>query len=470
MSCKPVLSAHKLGKAYRLYRKPQDRLKHMLLGPLGREYGKAFWALRGVSFDLCPGEMLAVIGKNGSGKSTLLQILAGTLKPTEGTLEVQGRIAALLELGSGFHPEFTGRENIFINGAILGLSRREMEERVDDIIAFADIGEFIDQPVKYYSSGMFVRLAFAVTTGLSPDVLLVDEALAVGDIFFKQKCYRRLEQLLDAGTAVVLVTHNMGDVEMFAHKAILLSNGEVYYQGEPSEAVRLYFLLEQQEQEARIAEALKKKQGREKPQSEELTAGDGEWPQLFPVPEDKQVLSGKAVCTGVLITDAEGRPKQVFRNGDEMHVYYEFEVLEDITIPVGGISIRNARDVLVHGKTVLETDTRVPPFVEKGSKLRFHQRVSLEVGPGEYSLEVGLAEILPGMYEQRSFISPQELRNGLARLCHVPEAGQFVVVLRPQGTPAVMTHRGLCNLPGHLELQVAREAGEIGQEKEKKDD
>src|SRR5262249_18991237 len=160
-----------------------------------------FWALRNVSFEVRRGEMIGIIGRNGSGKSTLLQILAGVLQPTTGAMQVSGQVAALLELGSGFNPEFTGREKLFLNGAIICVSRRIIEDRFDEIAAFADIGEFIDQPVKIYSSGMFVRLAFAISTALDPTVLLIDEALAVGDVFFRQKCYQRLETLLANGTA-----------------------------------------------------------------------------------------------------------------------------------------------------------------------------------------------------------------------------------------------------------------------------
>ena len=460
MSCEPVLSVRNVGKAYRLYARPEDRLKHMLLRRWGREYGRAFWAIRGVSFNLCRGEMLAVIGRNGSGKSTLLQMIAGTLQPTEGDIEVRGQVAALLELGSGFNPDFTGRENVYINGAILGLSQEEMEDKIDDIIAFADIGEFIDQPVKYYSSGMFMRLAFAVTTGLSPDVLLVDEALAVGDVFFKQKCYHRLEQLLSQGTAVVLVTHNMADVEMFATQALLLHQGRVYYHGKPSEAVRRYFFLEQQEREAQMAAFLSSYQEDVAPRCSLGEEKRPEWPHLRPVPLEEQITNGKARCVGVLIADEQGKPKQVFHQGEVMHVYYEFEVLEDMLLPIGGIGIRNARNVFVHGKTALETETHPPRMVRKGRRLRYHQEVKLDVEAGEYSIEIGISEILPEVYERRAYLPYSELHQALVRLCHVPRAGQFMVVWRMRGKPSVLTHHGLCDLYGQLELQVLPGSGE----------
>jgi lipopolysaccharide transport system ATP-binding protein len=192
MSDDIAVSVHNVNKRYLLYDRPQDRLKQSLFWRFGKSYGREFWALRDISFEIRRGEALGIIGRNGAGKSTLLQIIAGTLQPTSGVVHVSGRVAALLELGSGFNLEFTGRENVYLNGAILGFSRGEMEQRFDEIAAFADIGDFMDQPVKLYSSGMFVRLAFAVQACVEPDVLIVDEALAVGDVVFHQKCYARL--------------------------------------------------------------------------------------------------------------------------------------------------------------------------------------------------------------------------------------------------------------------------------------
>jgi lipopolysaccharide transport system ATP-binding protein len=222
-----VISVRNVGKMYRIYDRPQDRLKHMLLWRFGRHYGREFWALRNVSFEVRRGETVGIIGRNGSGKSTLLQIIAGTLAPTEGEVQVKGRVAALLELGSGFNPEFTGRENVYLNGAILGLSREEIDARFDDIAAFADIGEFIDQPVKFYSSGMVVRLAFAVQALMPKEVLIVDEALAVGDEAFQRKCMRKLEEFRAQGGTALLVTHNTQTIVSQCERCLLVWNGEL---------------------------------------------------------------------------------------------------------------------------------------------------------------------------------------------------------------------------------------------------
>ncbi len=235
-----VISVRNVGKMYRIYDQPQDRLKHMLLWRFGRHYGREFWALRGVSFEVRRGETVGIIGRNGSGKSTLLQIIAGTLAPTEGEVQVKGRVAALLELGSGFNPEFTGRENVYLNGAILGLSRDEIDARFDEIAAFADIGEFIDQPVKFYSSGMVVRLAFAVQTVVNPEILIVDEALAVGDVYFQHKCMRRIKMMIDSGMSLLLVTHDTATTKRFCRRAVWLDSGQTQAIGDAGIVVEKY--------------------------------------------------------------------------------------------------------------------------------------------------------------------------------------------------------------------------------------
>jgi lipopolysaccharide transport system ATP-binding protein len=236
-----------LSKCYHIYDTPRDRLKQFILPRLQRIirqkpnlYYKDFWAIKDISFEIGKGETVGIIGKNGSGKSTLLQILAGTLSPTTGTVRVSGRLAALLELGAGFNPEFTGRENVFMNGAILGLSRQELESRIDDILSFAEIGDFIDQPVKTYSSGMFVRLAFAIQANVDPDILLVDEALAVGDAYFVHRCMLRFHQLRERGTTILLVTHDATAVKTLCNRAIWLDNGKSAYVGESCDVVDRY--------------------------------------------------------------------------------------------------------------------------------------------------------------------------------------------------------------------------------------
>ena len=242
-----VVKVEGLSKCYEVYDKPYDRLRQML-AVAGKRYYREFWALKNVSLDISKGEAVGIIGRNGSGKSTLLQLISGTMSQTHGSIHTHGRIAALLELGSGFNLEFTGRENVYLNGAILGLSSEEVDARFDEIEAFAGIGEFINQPVKTYSSGMLVRLAFAVSVCVDPDILIVDEALAVGDASFQFKCLNRLTALTERGTTLLFVSHDMSMIKKFCQRALYLRQGEMQAIGAPEEIAELYLLDTRNEQ------------------------------------------------------------------------------------------------------------------------------------------------------------------------------------------------------------------------------
>jgi len=247
-------------KAYRIWGSPSARLTTPLLAAGASLLPKAtsahralaeraagnfrdFYALRDITFSIRRGEATGIIGRNGSGKSTLLQLIAGTMTPTSGSVRTAGRVSALLELGSGFNPDFTGRENVFLNGAIYGFTHAEMAARMEDILAFADIGDFIDEPVKTYSSGMMMRLAFAVAVNVQPDVLIIDEALAVGDVFFSQKCFQRIREIVHRGATLIFVSHDMGAVQSLCDRAILLNQGSVVFDGIPEDCVSRYFNL-----------------------------------------------------------------------------------------------------------------------------------------------------------------------------------------------------------------------------------
>ena len=226
-------------KVYRLYEKPIDRLKESL-HPKHKSYHKDFYALNGLSFHVEKGQTVGIIGTNGSGKSTILKIITGVLTPTTGEVNVDGKISALLELGAGFNMDYTGIENIYMNGTMMGFTKKEMDEKLQDILDFADIGDFVYQPVKTYSSGMFVRLAFALAINVEPEILIVDEALSVGDVFFQAKCYRRMEEIRQNGTTILMVTHDMGSIIKYCDKVVLLNKGEFIAEGEPGRMVDLY--------------------------------------------------------------------------------------------------------------------------------------------------------------------------------------------------------------------------------------
>jgi homopolymeric O-antigen transport system ATP-binding protein len=243
----PVIRVNDLGKCYEIYDRPQDRLKQSIhprlqrfVGRAPKKYYREFWALKEVSFDVNRGEAVGIIGRNGAGKSTLLQLICGTLNPTCGFVEVQGIVAALLELGSGFNPEFTGRENVYLSASMLGLGHEEIEGRFDEIAAFADIGNFLEQPVKIYSSGMLMRLAFAVNTCINPEILIVDEALSVGDAPFQSKCFKRLRQLIDDGTSVLFVSHDISTVRSICSRALWLKNGHAEMWGDAKDVAKQY--------------------------------------------------------------------------------------------------------------------------------------------------------------------------------------------------------------------------------------
>ncbi len=250
MSSDIAIQVKNISKHFLMFEKPEHRLKQMIVPKLQRLAGQQpklyyrdFVAVNDVSFEVERGATVGIIGRNGSGKSTLLQMICGTLQPSHGSVLVNGRIAALLELGAGFNPEFTGRENVYMNAAILGLSRKETEERFEEIERFADIGIFIDQPVKSYSSGMYVRLAFAVAINVEPDILIVDEALAVGDEAFQRKCFARIEQIKENGATILFVSHGSQTIVQLCDRAILMDRGEVILDGVPKTVVNQYLRL-----------------------------------------------------------------------------------------------------------------------------------------------------------------------------------------------------------------------------------
>ena len=244
-----AIRVQNLSKCYQIYDTPRDRLKQFvvprlnsLLGQMPKQYFREFWALRDVSFEVRKGETIGIIGRNGSGKSTLLQMICGTLHPSSGHIQTHGRIAALLELGSGFNPEFTGHENVYMNASVLGLNNEEIDARFADIVSFADIGEFIEQPVKTYSSGMFVRLAFAVAVHVEPDILVVDEALSVGDLAFQNKCVLKIREMRDKGVTLLFVTHDLSTMQLICDRVAWLSRGEIVMSGDPVTVCQEYYI------------------------------------------------------------------------------------------------------------------------------------------------------------------------------------------------------------------------------------
>lgn len=453
---KPVISVNNLGKTYWLYPTLGKRLLGCFVNPrlVG---GYAFRALEGLTFDLHPGEAIALIGKNGAGKSTALQVLAGITPATEGSFEINGRVCALLELGSGFNPEFTGRQNIALAGILLGLTREQIKQEEKNIIDFADIGEFIDQPVKFYSSGMFVRLAFAVAVAGTPDLLIVDEALAVGDIFFRQKCYARLREMREKGMAVILVTHNSGDTQEFCERAILLERGHQEYYGDPHEAMLRYYYIQQGVSAKQIQKNIQKRtQSIQDNQEEPLNNVISPWPQLESnwlavSPEKVTGLLG-VTLEGYQFTDESDTPCNAFVQGKSIRVYLKWRVEFPVEIPSTGVTIWTSSGVAIYSKPTCLLPLEQQPIRNVPAILYSRQEIRLDVACGEYTLSCGLGSISPELFAQRTWCDETEWSTGAERLGSVKDLGTITVVLPLSNEPARVAHFGLTDL--HTEAQL----------------
>jgi lipopolysaccharide transport system ATP-binding protein len=352
--------AQNVSKLFRLYDRPSDRLREML--PFRRKPRHSdFWALRNVSFTVDPGEILGIVGPNGSGKSTLLQIATGILQPTSGRVSVEGRVAALLELGAGFNPEFSGRENVYLNGEIMGLSRAETERAFPHIEAFAEIGEFIDRPVKEYSSGMYVRLAFATAIHVEPDVLIVDEALAVGDAIFANRCLQKLEELKSRNVTILFVSHDLGLVKRLCHRAILMMKGEILCQGSPSEVVNRYVALVH-DRNATTAE------------KSELTGNYRHGDRASTIQE-------------IRILDSGGKKVDAVPAGDDITIEVTARFHQAVSRPMVGMLIRNRLGVEVFGTNTKIENVDLGSFVA-GDSVTASFRFRCFLTRGDYTLTV----------------------------------------------------------------------------------
>lgn len=447
-----VIKADNLTKTYRLYGSPIDRLKESI-HPLRKIYHKDHYALKNVSFEIKKGETLGVIGINGSGKSTLLKILTGVLTPSEGSVSVNGSIAALLELGAGFNPELTGLENIYFSGVIMGYSRSQIDLKLDDILSFADIGEYVYQPVKMYSSGMFVRLAFAVATSVIPDVLIVDEALSVGDIFFVQKCHERMTSLMNGGATVILVSHDMRAIEKYCSRVILLDKGETAFLGPSNEAILHYYDLNSSTRTDRFSEDTKSPASDNKNPVSFGSVTD--WPEddakVF-LDMSQAVSIGKedvVKCTRLAICDTDGQACTSFDIGSTAVFYSEYELLKDIDVPVGGITLINKYNVTVHAKGSLYYAVHAPSRVSAGSRIRFRQEIKLDIAPDEYTFLSHFATMPSESYNVASELDHAVVASHLQGLLRVQNAGRFTVSMRHS-----LTFYGYADLPGSFSLSI----------------
>jgi len=408
MSSEIAIKVEHLSKCFQIYAQPHDRLKQSiyprlqrLLGRQDKQYYQEFWALKDVSFEIKKGETVGIIGRNGSGKSTLLQMICGTLNPTQGSIQTNGRIAALLELGSGFNPEFTGRENVYLNAAVLGLTRAETEARFDDILAFADIGDFIEQPVKTYSSGMMVRLAFAVIAHVDADILVVDEALAVGDAFFTQKCMRFLREFMKNGT-VLFVSHDTAAVKNFCSFAVWLDKGSVVQEGAPKEVCELYLQAFYEAQQGDAARARLAVQRRPQRQLAERQDQRRQFINGSNLRNDLQVFrfdaasaafgKGGAQIVHVEFLDAHGAPLAWVVGGEEVTLRVVASVREPLQAPIIGFVVKDRLGQALFGDNTYLSYASEPLACEDGDEIQADFRFVMPILPvGDYSINAAIA-------------------------------------------------------------------------------
>lgn len=427
MSSEIAISVEDLTKTYRIFGHPGDRIKQALT--LGRmRFHTEFTALQDVSFQVKKGETVGIIGRNGSGKSTLLQLVCGILKPTSGKVEVNGRVSALLELGSGFNPEFTGRENVYFQGALTGLSHVQMQDRFDEIVRFADIGEFIDQPVRTYSSGMFVRLAFAVAVYVEPDILIIDEALAVGDALFQKRCHARIRQMQKNGLTVVLVSHDHELVRNLTSRALLLAEGKPLFWGNTREATYRYRKTLFEEEAIRLAQ-------------EEAMAIQPR--ASMHNDQESQYGIGGARILGLRILGSDGEPRLSFHPGEP--IILEIEVLVERHLDKLNVSvvIRTLQGLKVYSWGTFNQD--ISAWAGGAAREIFWEK-SFE--PNEvFVTTVSLRGNLgAGTYEVQAVVSRElDRQYGSQQVLHWrDEMGLFRVVMNPRE----YVFGGVCNLEG----------------------
>jgi ABC-type polysaccharide/polyol phosphate transport system ATPase subunit len=402
----PAVALRGVSKRFRLHRGREVLTVKDLFVRGGRARlfgGQEMWALRDVTLDLPSGRMVGIIGSNGSGKSTLLKLVGGILKPTAGAIDVRGRVSALIELGAGFHPEFTGRENVHVNGILLGLSRAEIRERFDDIVAFAGLAPFIDNPVKTYSSGMYMRLGFAIAVTVDPDVLLIDEVLAVGDEAFQHRCVAKIQEFKARGKTIVLVTHDLGSVERLCDEAVWLDGGRLMARGEPREIVGRYL--------DRVA-------------AEESRALDAEHRQA-----EASLAAGTArrwgtrevELTGVRLTDRDGQERYLYDTGEPCTVHLAYRAERPVADPVFGIGVFRRDGLCCYGTNTAVDGLRLEKAEGAGEVAVRLDR--LDLVEGEYLLDVAVHARDGHPYDYHSRLYAFSVRSrvkdtGVARLAH----------------------------------------------------
>ncbi|MBC1240617.1 ABC transporter ATP-binding protein [Nostoc sp. 2RC] len=425
-----AISLKNVSKCFKRYSRPVDRLKEVLLP--GKSRTDEFWALRDINIEIPKGQTVGVIGRNGSGKSTLLQIIVGTLTPSTGDVRVDGRVSALLELGSGFNPEFTGRQNVFFNGRLLGLSQKQIEDRFDDIAAFADIGDFIEQPVKTYSSGMYVRLAFAVAVNVDPEILIVDEALAVGDIVFQHRCMRQMRAMMDSGVTTLFVSHDAGAIKTLCNSAIMIHDGKVHTTGLPNAVVIEYLKLVTElelglaqevevNSQKQVNTIINKETQASTPQNSDISSLSSSFSKAT------RRGSGKARIESVKILNHLGEyvgENPILAFDEQVTLIVNLKVYFSLKSCIVGFYICDKNGNEVIGSNTLEENIKIGEL-EPGEEIEIKFKFNLPLRPSSYSLTVAGSE----SYEALSF---DWIDNIMVFQILPPETGKHIHALVAQ--------------------------------------
>lgn len=390
MEKKLAIQVSDLTKIYKLYDKPMDRLKESLR--LSKKVAHTeHYALKGVNIDIFQGETVGIIGTNGSGKSTILKIITGVLSASQGELLVNGRISALLELGAGFNMEYTGIENIYLNGTMIGFSEEEIADKLDDILSFADIGEFVNQPVKTYSSGMFVRLAFAVAINIEPEILIVDEALSVGDVFFQAKCYHKFEEFKKMGKTILFVSHDLSSISKYCDRVVLLNRGVKLSEGSPKQVIDIYkqvlvgqYELPSNQEDIDLLEdpdIIAKSDPNKRAEIQQKITGVN--------PSHLEYGNKKAEIIEYYICDLKGNKSSAILKGEEFSIHFKVKFSQTVEAPIFAFSIKDVMGLEITGtNTMVEKAYLEPAQAESIKDISFTQKMSLQ--GGEYLLSLGV--------------------------------------------------------------------------------
>jgi lipopolysaccharide transport system ATP-binding protein len=461
------LDVRDVSKMYHLWESPRARLVYGLwsqvpswapkrLITLAQErkskLGHDFYALQHISLELRRGESVAVLGRNGSGKSTLLQIICGTLQPSGGVVTRRcRRIAALLELGSGFNPEFTGRENVYLNGAVLGLAKGEIDAKFEQILEFAEIDQFIDQPVKTYSSGMMVRLAFAVQVQLEPELLIVDEALGVGDVFFQQKCFAYMRGLKERGCSFLIVSHDTGAIQQFCDRGIVLVEGRAYFEGNSRDAIREYYLTVKGVGKTGSPPVRVSDSARLGVSGERALVEPERW---FEFNDSSSGANAPAKLTRWSCADESRKVIDHFISGQKIKLFVEFQCTVAVQAASAGFGIRDRTGQMIQGKNQyqMELGTRIclnPPFI-----LQCEFSFICRLAPGEYTVEFGLLDVLEGSSQSQDASQGPSAQEYYEVLLHTPPVGRFAVILDGHDPIRRKGHLGMVDLDAQTSFRT----------------